>query len=164
MQAECPICAEQIPISSEICPICAEPTGFYGATSLDNHTETQMIQCPVCAEAIDFSCEVCPICAEPTGFDEAIPSGGLACPTCAEVIEPSCDICPICAEPTGFAEPVAEEIIPELTNQGGEEADEETWSMVKDSIDPTDFKFYLENFPHGKYVVPAKLKLQQLTR
>jgi len=164
MQAECPVCAEQIPVSSETCPICAEPTGFYGSTSLDAGTENSLIECPVCAEPIDFSCDVCPICAEPTGFDEAVPSGGVDCPTCAEVIEPSCDVCPICAEPTGFAEPVVDEIVPDISNDAGDEADAETWSMVKNSDDPSDIEFYLENFSSGKFVIPAKLRLKQLGR
>jgi len=45
-----------------------------------------------------------------------------------------------------------------------EEADDETWLLLKDSTDPYDFEFYIEHFPKGKYVVPAKLKLKQLQR
>ena len=208
MQAECPVCAEQIPVSSEVCPVCAEATGFYGSTSLDSGDAG--IECPVCAEVIDYSCDVCPVCAEPTGFGEAVPSGGLECPTCAEVIEPSCDVCPICAEPTGFTDmgyvedsiecPTCAETIPSASqvcpicaeplemeapappaapetapapaaiqpahSRHDEDlsADEETWDLVKDSNNIADIEYYLENYPNGKYVVPAKLKLRQLTR
>ena len=208
MQAECPVCAEQIPVSSEVCPVCAEATGFYGTTGLD--ADDAGIECPVCAEVIDFSCEVCPVCAEATGFAEAVPAGGLECPVCAEVIEPSCDVCPVCAEPTGFTDmgyvddsmecPVCAENIPSASqvcpvcaeplemeapvptaapeaaptpaavqpsHSGHDEvlsADEETWDLVKDSNNIADIEYYLENYPNGKYSVPANLKLRQLTR
>ena len=45
-----------------------------------------------------------------------------------------------------------------------EEADDETWLLLKDSTDPYDYEFYIEHFPKGKYAVPAKLKLKQLQR
>ena len=102
MQLECPVCAEHIPASSEVCPVCAEATNFNGSLGLA--AGDAGIECPVCAEVIDFSCDVCPVCAEATGFTEAIPAGGLECPVCAEIIDPSCDMCPVCAEPTGFTD------------------------------------------------------------
>ena len=230
MQSECPVCAEQIPVSSETCPVCAEATGFYGTTGLD--ADDAGIECPVCAEVIDFSSDVCPVCAEPTGFSEAVPAGGLECPVCAEVIEPSCDVCPVCAEPTGFTDmgyvddsmqcPVCAENIPSASqvcpvcaeplemvdntepmtgeskveipdsavadtlildaptaapattvaamppSQSGHgevmNADDETWDLVKDSNNVADIEYYLENYPTGKYSVPANLKLRQLSR
>ena len=42
-------------------------------------------------------------------------------------------------------------------------ADGETWDLVKDSNNIADIEYYLENYPTGKYSVPAKLKLRQLS-
>jgi RNA polymerase subunit RPABC4/transcription elongation factor Spt4 len=207
MQSECPVCAEQIPASSEVCPVCAEPTNFYGITGLD--ADDTGIECPVCAEVISFDSDVCPVCSEATGFGEAVPAGGIECPVCAEVIEPSCDMCPVCAEPTGFTDmgfvddsmecPVCAENIPSASqvcpvcaeplemeapvpqttapattvaamppshSEHNEvmSADDETWDLVKDSSNVADIEYYLENYPNGKYSVPAKLKLRQLSR
>ena len=209
MQLECPVCAEQIPASSEVCPVCAEATNFNGSLGLA--AGDAGIECPVCAEVIDFSCDVCPVCAEATGFTEAIPAGGLECPVCAEIIEPSCDMCPVCAEPTGFTDmgyvddsmecPVCAENIPSASqvcpvcaeplemetstpaptatpeavvaamppshpehDEVLMSADGETWDLVKDSNNIADIEYYLENYPTGKYSVPAKLKLRQLSR
>ena len=44
------------------------------------------------------------------------------------------------------------------------EAEEETWKLVKDSENPDDLKFFLEQYPDSPYSVPAKLKLNQLLR
>ena len=77
------------------------------------------------------------------------------------------------AVPEAVPEPVPEPVpAPEPAPQPAttdvhdynEEADDETWLLLKDSTDPYDFEFYIEHFPKGKYVVPAKLKLKQLQR
>ena len=44
------------------------------------------------------------------------------------------------------------------------EAEEETWKLVKDSENPDDLKFFLEQYPDSAYSIPAKLKLNQLLR
>ena len=76
-------------------------------------------------------------------------------------------------EPEAVPEPVPEPVpAPEPAPQPAatdvhdynEEADDETWLLLKDSTDPYDYEFYIEHFPKGKYVVPAKLKLKQLQR
>ena len=41
------------------------------------------------------------------------------------------------------------------------EAEEATWKMVKDSNNPEDINYFLEQFPESVYAVPAKLKLKQ---
>jgi len=64
-------------------------------------------------------------------------------------------------------EPAAEPAATPAEENGDEhsdEADAETWSMVKDSDDPADVEFYLDNFPNGRFVVPARLRLRQLGR
>lgn len=38
------------------------------------------------------------------------------------------------------------------------------WMLVKNSENIDDVRYYLENYPRGKFVIPARLKLQQLTR
>ena len=44
------------------------------------------------------------------------------------------------------------------------EAAESTWKLVKDSNNPEDLRYFLEQFPDSPYAVPAKLKLRQLER
>ncbi len=44
------------------------------------------------------------------------------------------------------------------------EAAESTWELIKDSDNPEDFEYFLEQFPDSPYAVPAKLKLKQLER
>ena len=44
------------------------------------------------------------------------------------------------------------------------EAAESTWKLVKDSNNPEDLRYFLEQFPDSPYAVPAKLKLRQLVR
>ena len=44
------------------------------------------------------------------------------------------------------------------------EAAESTWELVKDSNDPEEFRYFLEQFPNSPFAVPAKLKLKQLER
>ena len=41
-------------------------------------------------------------------------------------------------------------------------AESETWLLVKNSQDITDFEAFLAKFPHGDYALAAKLKLKQL--
>ena len=99
----------------------------------------------------------------------------IECPTCAETIPSTSQVCPICAESLEMeapAPPAAPETAPapgtvQPAHSGGDEdlsADEETWDLVKDSNNIADIEYYLENYPNGKYAVPAKLKLRQLTR
>ena len=38
------------------------------------------------------------------------------------------------------------------------------WMLVKNSDELSDVKYYLDNYPNGKFVVPARLKLKQLQR
>jgi CBS domain-containing protein len=69
------------------------------------------------------------------------------------------------AQRTGPSDPLDAIDIGSAAGGGqNEEADNETWSMVKDSMDPSDIQFYLDNFPNGKYAIPARLKLKQLSR
>ncbi len=44
------------------------------------------------------------------------------------------------------------------------EAEKLTWMMVKDSENPEDLKYFLEQYPDSPYAAPARLKLQQLER
>ena len=44
------------------------------------------------------------------------------------------------------------------------EAEEKTWKMVKDSNNPEDIRFFLEQYPESPYAAPARLKLRQLER
>jgi hypothetical protein len=44
------------------------------------------------------------------------------------------------------------------------EAAESTWKLVKDSNNPEDLRYFLEQFPDSPYAVPAMLKLRQLER
>ena len=44
------------------------------------------------------------------------------------------------------------------------EAEETTWKMVKDSENPDDLRFFLEQYPNSPYAAPARLKLKQLER
>ena len=44
------------------------------------------------------------------------------------------------------------------------EAVESTWKLVKDSKNPEDIRYFLEQFPNSPFAVPAKLKLKQLER
>ena len=44
------------------------------------------------------------------------------------------------------------------------EAAESTWELVKDSKDPKELRYFLEQFPNSPFAVPAKLKLKQLER
>ena len=44
------------------------------------------------------------------------------------------------------------------------EAVESTWKLVKDSKNPEDIRYFLEQFPISPFAVPAKLKLKQLER
>ena len=44
------------------------------------------------------------------------------------------------------------------------EAEESTWKLIKDSINPEDFRFFLDKFPESPYAIPAKLRLKQLER
>ena len=44
------------------------------------------------------------------------------------------------------------------------EAAESTWKLVKDSNNPEDLRYFLEQFPDSPYAIPAKLKLKQLER
>ena len=44
------------------------------------------------------------------------------------------------------------------------EAAESTWKLVKDSNNPEDLRYFLEQFPDSPYAIPAKLKLRQLER
>jgi len=44
------------------------------------------------------------------------------------------------------------------------EAAESTWKLVKDSNNPDDLLFFLEQFPDSPFAVPAKLKLKQIER
>jgi len=44
------------------------------------------------------------------------------------------------------------------------EAEESTWKMVKDSENPEDLRFFLEQYPDSPYAPPARLKLLQLER
>ena len=44
------------------------------------------------------------------------------------------------------------------------EAEESTWRLVKDSNNPEDLRYFLEQFPDSPYAIPAKLKLRQLER
>ena len=67
------------------------------------------------------------------------------------------------AEPEVAPEPAPQPAVTD-THDYNEEADDETWQLLRDSTDPYDFEFYIEHFPKGKYVVPAKLKLKQLQR
>ncbi len=43
-------------------------------------------------------------------------------------------------------------------------AEEQTWDLVKDSRNPEDLRFFLEQYPDSPFVVPARLRLQQLER
>ena len=42
------------------------------------------------------------------------------------------------------------------------EAAESTWKMIEGSNNPEDFSYFLEQFPHSPYAIPAKLKLKTL--
>ena len=66
-------------------------------------------------------------------------------------------------EPMPSPEPIPQTVATDVHDYN-EEADDETWLLLKDSTDPYDFEFYIEHFPKGKYIVPAKLKLKQLQR
>ena len=44
------------------------------------------------------------------------------------------------------------------------EAAESTWKLVKDTNNPEDRRYFLEQFPDSPYALPAKLKLRQLER
>jgi len=44
------------------------------------------------------------------------------------------------------------------------EAEETTWNMVKDSKNPEDLRFFLEQYPDSPFATPARLKLKQLER
>jgi len=44
------------------------------------------------------------------------------------------------------------------------EAAESTWELVKDSKNPEDLRYFLDQFPNSPLAVPAKLKLKQLER
>ena len=44
------------------------------------------------------------------------------------------------------------------------EAEESTWKMIENSDSPEDFRYFIEQFPDSPYVIPAKLKLNQLER
>ena len=44
------------------------------------------------------------------------------------------------------------------------EAEESTWKMVKDSENPEDLRFFLEQYPESPYATPARLKLKQMER
>ena len=44
------------------------------------------------------------------------------------------------------------------------EAEESTWKMVKDSENPEDLLFFLEQYPESPYAPPARLKLKQMER
>ena len=44
------------------------------------------------------------------------------------------------------------------------EAEESTWDLVKDSKDPEEIRYFLEQFPDRPYAVPAKLRLKQLEK
>ena len=41
-------------------------------------------------------------------------------------------------------------------------AEKETWEMVKKSDQQSDYLFFIENFPESKFIIPAKLRIQQL--
>ncbi len=43
-------------------------------------------------------------------------------------------------------------------------AEEETWNLVKDSEDPEDLRFFLEQYPDSPFTTPAQLRLRQLER
>ncbi len=47
---------------------------------------------------------------------------------------------------------------------GSPDPEAETWAMLKASTYPEDFEAFLEAYPSGRYVVAARLKLQQLKR
>ena len=44
------------------------------------------------------------------------------------------------------------------------EAEEKTWDLVKDSENPEDLRFFLEQYPDSPFATPARLKLKQLER
>ena len=44
------------------------------------------------------------------------------------------------------------------------QAEELTWEMVKDSENPKDLEFFLEQYPNSPYSKPVLLKLNQLKR
>ena len=44
------------------------------------------------------------------------------------------------------------------------EAEQKTWDLVKDSENPEDLRFFLEQYPESPFSTPARLKLQQLER
>lgn len=44
------------------------------------------------------------------------------------------------------------------------EAEEATWKLIKDSEDAGDLRFFIEQYPHSPYAVPARLRLKQLER
>ena len=167
---ECPVCAKVIDFFSDVCPVCAEPTGFSEAVPAGG------LECPVCAEVIEPSCDVCPVCAEPTGFtDMGYVDDSMQCPVCAENIPSASQVCPVCAEPLEMEAPTlaptaapeaAVAAMPPSHSEHDEvmSADKETWDLVKDSNNITDLEYYLENYPTGKYSVPANLKLRQLSR
>ena len=75
------------------------------------------------------------------------------CRLCGVEVSGGGDVCDSCSQPVAKSKPSV-----------SIEADEETWSLIKDSTDAADVEFYLENFPNGKYAIPAKLKLKQLQR
>ncbi len=43
-------------------------------------------------------------------------------------------------------------------------AEEETWNLVKDSEDPEDLRFFLEQYPDSPFTTPAQLRIRQLER
>jgi|TARA_B110000263_G_C15015031_1_gene376906 RNA polymerase subunit RPABC4/transcription elongation factor Spt4 len=160
MQLECPICAEVIDFSCEVCPICSEATGFAEAVPAGG------LECPVCAEVIEPSCDVCPICSEATGFtDMGYVEDNMACPICAENIPSASQVCPVCAEPLVGKAPSAAPVLPPHSGQDEVlSAEDDTWDLVKNSGNIADIEYYLENYPNGKYSIPANLKMRQLGR
>ena len=44
------------------------------------------------------------------------------------------------------------------------EAEEKTWDLLKDSENPEDLRFFLEQYPDSPFATPARLKLKQLER
>ncbi|MCK4836599.1 MAG: hypothetical protein KAT17_08170, partial [Candidatus Aminicenantes bacterium] len=38
------------------------------------------------------------------------------------------------------------------------------WMLVKNSDNISDIQYYIKNYPNGKYIIPARLKLQQVSR
>ena len=52
--------------------------------------------------------------------------------------------------------------VPATPAQGANDGEQDAWDAVKDSQDATDLQVYLDSYPHGRFVVQAKLRQKKL--